>query len=201
MQRRFSRLFATLFVLVALHRTITLPLVMIAPQAMMIEAECADTGCAVSPTPTRLLPVASRIAVERDQAAVARFEARLREPAVRATLLAMETVRRGPMIAMFLFVGIAMWLFGARNEGGSVRAVVWLKRASWAALVLAIVSPFADSLRSAFLLEGVLPADTIELYVDGGRLVWNLMFAAAAWAAIWAIGAGSCARAELSQIV
>lgn len=198
---RAVRVLALIFLALAVHRTASLALPLVAPAYMGFTAEFDAEGQRLRPDPYRLLPAAARTQVEPDAAARARFESRLNDDGVRLRLFLVELVGRLPELAMMYCVGIALWRSSRAGVDAGLSGVPWLFRASIAGVAMAIVTPVAEAVRTGLLLEGVVPTATFDINIDLDAVQQNLLFAAAALSATWTISSGLRARAELADIV
>ena len=197
---RAVRLLALVFLLLALHRTATLALPLTAPAYMGMQFELGGDW-RVEPDPFVILPPERRAGAAATPGARARFDARLDDRGVRWRLLLIELISRIPELAMMYCVGIGLWRSSRPGVDAGLSGLPWLSRAAIAGVALALLTPVADALRSGLLLTGVVPVATFDLYIDLDVLQRHLLFAAAALAATWTIGAGLRARAELADIV
>lgn len=198
---RAVRVLALIFLALAVHRTATLALPLVAPAYMGFKFEFDAEGQRLRPDPYILLPVAARTEVEPDGAARARFESRLDDRRVRLRLFLLELAGRLPELAMMYCVGIALWRSSRAGVNAALSGVPWLFRASVASIAMAIVTPVAEAVRTGLLLEGVVPTATFDINIDLDAVKQDLLFAAAALAATWTISSGLRARAELADIV
>lgn len=198
---RAIRLLALVFLLLGVHRTATLALPLVEPAYMGWLATYEDGTLKVAADPFVLLPAEPRAAVMADAAARERFGSRLDEPGVRAPLFLIEFVTRLPELALMFCLGIALWRSSRRGTDAALSGTIWLARAGLAAVSMALLTPLGEGVRTGLLLQGVVATSPVDLHVDFGALLRNLLFAGAAWAAAWTISAGLRARADLAEIV
>jgi hypothetical protein len=195
------RVLALVFLALAVHRTATLALPLVAPAYMGVMFEYEAGRAQLRLDPYVLLPVAARTQVEPDAAARARFESRLNDSGVRLRLFLLELAGRLPQLAVMYCIGLALWRSSRPGVEAALSGVPWLLGAAIAGLVMAVATPIAEAVRTGLLLSGVAPTATFDINIDLDEMQRNLLFAAAALAATWTISAGLRARADLAEIV
>ena len=195
------RVLALIFLALGVHRTVTLALPLAHPAYMGWFLEYDAGSLRIGPDPLVLLPTESRVQVESDARARARFGERLKARPVRLQLFAIELFGRLPELALMYCLGIALWRSSRPGADAALSGVPWLLRAAAAGVALALLTPVAEAVRTGLLLRGVVPTATFDFHVDFDTVQRNLLFAAAAWAATWTIASGLRARAELAEIV
>lgn len=116
-------------------------------------------------------------------------------------LAALTLLDEGLLVFLFLAVGLTLLRLGKRGEHVLVRALPWLKRGAFAAMLWAVAQPLTDSLRAMLLFPGTPSGASwfvgIDLTVAGPAL----LFAVAAYATTWALEAGICAERDLADFI
>ncbi len=100
-----------------------------------------------------------------------------------------------------VFIGLALRALAARRGDDLARALPWLRRASFSALVLAVATPLAISLDAMVLFPGTPLGARWYIGVEFDRLALHLLLAFAAIAVVWALDAGSRAEREVAEFV
>lgn len=199
-RHRATRALAVVFLLIGLYRTATLAWPLIDPEHMAILIDFGPPPT-IEPYGIDLLTPEQRVVVERSPATVARYHARLADPAVRARLFGYELTARLPQLLLLWGLGIALWRLARPGADAARRAMPWLVRATMGGVIYAAVSPVIETLRNQMLLTTVVADADNGFLIDLEPITYGLLFAGAAWAATWAIAEGVRARAELDAIV
>lgn len=199
-QRRVCRLAAGLFLLVALTQIIAVAISWSVPGAQY-NMRCSDTGCVTTGTPEVALPDDLRAQMQASPESVQQFERHVRKPHIWASLGVVNLIQLAPMMALLILVAVAMRKLGQDRPDAMAAALPWIKRASIAALALAIVPPFAAAARVMILMPGTPHGPGIYFSLDGGPLLINLLIAFAAFVVAWALEAGSRAARDVGGFV
>lgn len=197
---RVVRVFAVLCFLVAGLGAATLPAMLVAPQWLAFSLDC-DDGCRPKPEPLdQLSPELQHIMVNVPKVEE-RMTAAMFDPFWWWRLFGIQILNMLPFAIVFFSVGMALWRFGNREERRDWSAIRWLQRATAAGVALAIAEPLAGFLRDAVFIGAVTDIDAFSYSVEFSEMITHLLFAGAAWAAIWALAAGLRARGDLAEIV
>lgn len=200
-QAMVCQIAAILFAIAALIRAASVALLIVAGNGAVTGVKCGDGGCYTVERPDLLLPESERSAVTSSPAAAAKLADYVKRPWVRALLATIDLAAAGPFVLLMLFVSKATWRLGSRKEGDFDRALPWLRRASVAALALALVPPVTDSLRAMLLFHATPTGPSWYLEIDIGPLLTGLLLAFAAFIVSWALAVGSRARADVAEFV
>jgi hypothetical protein len=197
-QAFLSRLAGTVFLLAAAAMLVVVAVAGLTPGA---SPYCSDQGCAWNPVPTKLLDSDVRMQVEASDATRRAFAAHVGRPSVRLQLAAAEAIDSLPFGCLLLCLGRALRRFGMQREEALARGLPWLRRASLAAIVWAISSPFYNSVLESVLSGGTPsgPMVMIALYLDD--IAAGLLLAMAAYATIWTLEAGLRTKRDLDDFV
>ena len=98
----------------------------------------------------------------------------------------MVLTRGLPFVALMLGTGMALRELAARKENDLARALPWLRRASVAAILMAVAGPVAASARSMIVYPGTPTGPMWYIEVDFLRLAFDLLLALAVFAVVWA---------------
>ncbi|VXC88668.1 hypothetical protein [Sphingomonas sp. AX6] len=199
-QRRICRLSAALFLLVALTQIVAVAISWTVPGAQY-NMRCSDAGCVTTNTPEVGLPDDLRAQMQASPERVQQFERHVRKPHIWAGLGLVNLVQVAPMMALLILVSTAIRRLGRDQSDAMAAALPWIKRASIAALALAIVPPFAAAARVMILMPGTPHGPGIYFSLDGGPLLINLLIAFAAFVVAWALEAGSRAARDVGGFV
>lgn len=198
---RFVRILALIFLVLGVHRTLTLVLPLVAPEYMVMSLQWDANGVHFGADPYSILPAEVRTQIEPDAAARTRFAVRMADGGLRWRLFLLELVGRIPELALMYCMGIALWRSSRPGPDMGLPALPWLTRAAAAGVALALLTPLVDAARTGLLMKGVILRERFYLYVDLDVVERHLLFAAAAWVACWTIAAGLRARQELTEIL
>lgn len=165
-----------------------------------LSVRCGLAGCADLTSLFDLAPEDARPALAASPSAQESFTRYVRMPIVRAGLAAVQLVNDLPFAALMIAVGFALRL--AAHAGDHLaNALPWLRRASIAALMMAVATPVASSLRAMILLSGTPSGPMWYFEIDIVQFVFDIMLALAAFAVAWALDAGSRAKRDLAEFV
>ena len=162
---------------------------------------CDAHGCTGRTHLIDLAPEDTRAALSDSRTAQAAFKRHVARPLVRAGLAAVELTRGLPFVALMLGTGMALRELAARKENDLARALPWLRRASVAAILMAVAGPVAASARAMIVYPGTPTGPMWYIEVDFLRLAFDLLLALAAFAVVWALDAGSQAEQDMATIV
>ncbi|WP_230481305.1 hypothetical protein [Sphingomonas sp. Leaf21] len=197
---RVVRVFALLCFLIAGAGAATLPTMLVGPQWQAFMIDC-DDGCRPKPQPLDQLSPEVRHVIASLPRAPERMTAAMADPYWWWRLFGIQTLNVLPFAILFFSVGMALWRFSSRQEHRDWSGIRWLQRATAAGIVMAVAEPVAQVLRDAVYLTAVADIETFSHSIDFTEIIDNLLFAGAAWAAIWALAAGLRARGDLAEIV
>lgn len=193
---RICRRAGALFLAAALYWTMGLLLAISAPG---LRVNCdLPKPCVTTADALLVLSEEQRTAIAGDPQLRARAEARSAMPGVRIGLGALALLETGPIVVVLLSVGLALRRLGSRGDHVLIQTIPWLKHASRAALVWAVVSVFVQGMRSALLVPG--SAD-IQVSVDLTQAPLPVLLSVAAYAIAWALEAGIYAERDLANFV
>jgi hypothetical protein len=187
-QRRVCRLAAGLFLLVALTQIIAVAISWSVPGAQY-NMRCSGGGCVTTSTPEVALPDDLRVQMQASSESVQQFERHVRQPHIWAGL------------GLVNLVAVAMRRLGQDRSDAMAAALPWIKRASIAALALALVPTLAEAARVMILIPGTPHGPGIYFGLDGGALLINLLIALAAFIVAWALEAGTRAARGMGEFV
>ncbi len=163
---------------------------------------CSDEqGCRQTAELSRLLPESEQALLSNNPEAEARFATYVARPPVRAGLAAIILVDEGLLIFLFVAVGLTLRRLGGRGEHVLGRALPWLKRAAFAAVLWAVAQPLTDSLRTMLLYPGAPSGATWFIGIDLTIAGPAFLLAIAAYAIAWALEAGIRAERDLADFV
>ncbi len=157
---------------------------------------CRDTS-----DPAHLLPEETRAALARDPAAHTRYDAWVARSDVRAGLAGLNLLEQGPVIFLFLAIGLGLRRLGERRKQVLARALPWVRRASRAAIVLGFAHLIVGGLRSALLYPGLAPAGGLQFPLDVNGVALPLLLALGVYTTVWALEAGIRAERDLADFV
>lgn len=162
---------------------------------------CDDTGCRWKPEPLTLLDEEDRAIVAASPANQKRFADYVAMPSTRTGLAATGLLAL-PFTLMILGIGVALLRLGGRSGDPLGTALPWLRRASIAAILWAVLRPLHESLIATILAPG-LPGDEYYFYftADWGKAGNALLLAIAGYATVWALEAGVRAQRDLDEFV
>ncbi len=197
---RAVRAFAVMCFLLAGFGVGTLPTTMVSPKWLSFYIDCED-GCRLKPAPLDQLSPEVRHIVASVPRAQERMVAAMAEPHWRWRLFGIKMLDALPFVFLFFSVGMALWRFSDRQEHRDWNGIAWLQRAAGAGVVLALSAPLAQVLCDAVFLAAVTDTGAFSYTIELTEVANHLLFAGAAWAAIWALAAGLRARGDLAEIV
>lgn len=166
-----------------------------------VAAACAKVGCTMTNHLADQLPEEDRAKIAASPQAGRKFDAYLARPLVRLGVAGIAALDAAPFALLLLGVGLALRRLGGRGDDPLGKALPWLRRASLAAIVRALLTPFTGSLMAMLLYPGTPAGPHWAITVDFGGISVALALAVAAYAAVWAIEAGVQAQRELAEIV
>lgn len=197
---RVVRVFALLCFLISGAGAATLPTMLVGPQWQAFMIDCND-GCRPKPQPLDQLSPEVRHVIASLPKAPERMTAAMAEPYWWWRLFGIQMLDILPFTLLFFSVGMALWSFGNRQEHRDWRGIRWLQRTTAMAIIMAIAEPLAQVLRDAVFLGAMTDVGAFSYLIDFTQIIERLLFAGAAWAAIWALAAGLRARGDLAEIV
>jgi hypothetical protein len=162
---------------------------------------CDAHGCIARTRLIELAPEDTRAELSGSGTAQAAFERHLARPLVRAGLAAVELTRSLPFAALMLGIGMALRELATRKENDLARALPWLRRASLAAILMAVAEPVAASAQAMIAYPGTPTGPMWYVEVNFRDLAFDLLLALAAFAVVWALDAGSQAEQDMATIV
>lgn len=148
-----------------------------------------------------LLPAETLARLNSDAAARGQFDRWAAEPGVRIGLAAIILLESGPMAILFLAVGMALRRLGQKRHHALANALPWLRRASRAAITLAIARILCPVFQAGLLYNGVGGSRALSNPIQLDTAFLLLLLAFAAYATIWALEAGIRAERELADFV
>ena len=113
-----------------------------------------------------------------------RMQQRLQAPKAANLMTAAQLILVIPFVAVFTALALAFWHLA---KGLSRKAIRWLRRSALAAIVLAIAEPVAESLRLTAFSPVVYGREYRIISVSLSELIWAILLAGAAWAAVWVL--------------
>ncbi len=194
----WCRLAGSLFILSAAVMLVVIAFAGLTPGASPV---CDERGCIWNMRPTALLDRDVRLTVEATPATRQRFDAYVARPGVRLALAAADAIDSLPFGVLLLCIGVALRQMGKGSADALARALPWLRRASLAAIVWTILSPFYDTAVESILSPGTPTGPTIQFFIYGSSIAIGALLATAAYVAIWALEAGLRAQRDLADFV
>lgn len=191
---------AALFLLVAVTQIIAVAISWSVPGAQY-NLRCSDAGCVTTSTPEVALPDDLRVQMQASSESVQQFERHVRKPHIWAGLGMVNLIQFAPMMALLILVAVAMRRLGQDRPDAMAAALPWIKRASIAALALAILPSLAVAARVMILMPGTPHGPGIYFALEGGALLINVLIAFAAFIVAWALEAGSRAARDVGGFV
>ena len=161
----------------------------------------AEQRCRGGADAANLLPDETLARLKSDIKARDRFDSWVAEPGVRVGLAAIVLLESGPMAFLFLAVGMALRRLGQQRQQALADALPWLRRASRAAIALAVARIVCPILQAALLYNGVGGSRALSNPIQMDTAFLFLLLAFAAYATIWALEAGIRAERELADFV
>lgn len=199
-QARVCRVAAGLFLAAAAVQALALLLSWLSPEAQ-VTLRCAAAGCESFARPEAMLPGDLRAAVAASPDAMQRFIEYVRAPVTRIGLALLGLIGNAPIIALMLSVAAAMRRLAMRDADALAGALPWIRRASIAALFMALMPPVVTSLRVMLLMPGTPHGPGYYFALDLAPLLFNVLVAFAAFIVAWALAAGSRATRDMSEFV
>lgn len=161
----------------------------------------SEEGCRAGADAANLLPDETLTKLNGNPPARRRFDAWVTTPGIRIGLAAVVLLESGPMPVLLFAVGMALRRLGQKRRNALADALPWLRRASRAAIVLAIARVVAPILQSLLLANGFDEPEVLTSPIMVETTLLLLMLAFAAYATIWALEAGIRAERELADFV
>lgn len=163
---------------------------------------CSDGhGCRQAANLASLLPENDRALLSGDPGAQARLATYVAQPLVHAGWAALTLVDEGPLIFLFVAVGLTLRRLGKPGEHVLTHALPWLKRGAFAGVLWAIAQPLTGSLRTMLLYPGTSNGPSWFIGIDLTVAGPALLLAIAAYATAWALEAGVRAERDLAKFV
>lgn len=197
-QRRFAQAVGTVLMLVGAISFAASIIVLWAPGAVV---SCDAGGCIGQTDAVLAAPDAAKAAFSNSPSALAHFKAYLASPFVHGSLPALAAIGALPFALLLWTAGCALRCLGTHHERALSRASPWLRRASFAALGMAVITPVTDSLRVMLLLPGTPVGAMWWIEADLLKTGLHLLVAFTAFVICWAIDVGSSAEREASDFV
>lgn len=157
--------------------------------------------CRGTSDPTLLLPDDARAALARDAAALVHYGDWVARPDVRVGLAGLTLLEHGPVVFLFVAIGVVLRRLGERRKHVLARALPWLRYASRAAVVLALARLVVGGLRSALLYPALDHAETVRFPLDVNGMTLPLLLAFGVYTTVWALEAGIRAERDLAEFV
>ncbi len=161
----------------------------------------SEQDCRVGADAANLLPDETLTKLNSNPTARRRFDAWVATPGIRVGLAAVMLLESGPMPVLLFAVGMALRRLGQKRRNALADALPWLRRASRAAIVLAVARVLAPILQSLLLANGFDHPEVLTSPIMVDMTLLLLMLAFAAYATIWALEAGIRAERELADFV
>lgn len=197
-QAGHARALARLFVTVAV---VTLVATIAAALLQGLTVHCRPEGCTGATDIGATLPDEAKRTIESSPAARSAFAAYANQPLVALLLGAITVLNVTPFAILMLFAGLALRQLGALRADALAAALPCLRSASFAAMAMAVVKPLTASLTAMLLLPGTPLGRMFWIEVDFVALGQQLLLAAALFAVVWAIDAGSRAARDIADFV
>ncbi|KQM28915.1 MULTISPECIES: hypothetical protein [unclassified Sphingomonas] len=160
-----------------------------------------EQRCRSGADAANLLPDETLARLKRDTKSRGQFDRWVAEPGVRVGLAAIVLLESGPMAVLFLAVGMALRRLGQQRHHALAEALPWLRRASRAAITLAVARIVCPVLQAGLLYNGVGGSTALSNPIQVDTAFLLLLLAFAAYATIWALEAGIRAERELADFV
>lgn len=160
-----------------------------------------EQGCHGGADAANLLPDETLTELNSNPTARHRFDAWVAKPGIRVGLAAVVLLQSGPMPVLLLAVGMALRRLGQKRRNALADALPWLRRASRAAIILAVARVLAPIFQSLLLVNGFDHPEVLTPPIMVETTLLLLMLAFAAYATIWALEAGIRAERELADFV
>jgi len=161
----------------------------------------SEQRCTGEADAANLLPEETLLRLKSDAEARGRFDQWVAKPGVRIGLAAIALLELGPMAVLFLAVGMALRRLGQKRHHALADALPWLRRASRAAVTLAVARILCPVLQAGLLYKGVGGSQVLSNPIQMDSALLLLLLAFAAYATIWALEAGIRAERELADFV
>lgn len=161
----------------------------------------SSTGYAARTILLDLAPEDARPALAASPSAQEEFARHVARPLVRTGLAGVVLIDDLPFAALMFGVSLALRKLATRAGDDLAGALPWLRRASIAAVLMAVATPVAASLRAMILLPGTPSGPMWYFEADVSQLVSDLLLALAAFAVVWALDAGSRAERDVAAFV
>lgn len=196
---RIARLAAMVFVLIGTISAVGPVAIGMRPG---LSVDCGPAaGCVDRVDLIGLAPDDQRAVLSRSPVARAHFSAHVARPLVRVGLAATNLLGAMPFAGLMICVGLGLARLAGRRGNDLARALPWLRRAAFAALLLVIAGPVADSLRAMILYPGTPAGATWFFTLEFRSATIDLLLALAVFAVVWTLDAGSRAARDVAAFV
>lgn len=162
---------------------------------------CDASGCVDRTDLLRIAPEATRAALAAAPDALHRFAAYVALPQVRTGLGIAAFIAALPFAVLLACVAKGLGHLARRGGGERARALPWFRRATYAAVAMALLGPIGESAVPMLLYPGTPLGPRWEIAVDAIPLALNLLLALAALSTLWALEVGSRAERDLEEFV
>lgn len=162
---------------------------------------CDATGCVDRTDLLRIAPEAARNSLAATPDALQRFAAYVARPQMRIGLGIAAFTAVLPFAVLLACVAKGLGQLARRERRDLARALPWFRRATYAALAMALLGPIAESAVPMLLYPGTPLGPRWEIAIDVIPFALNLLLALAALSAVWALDAGSRTERELEGFV
>ncbi|MEH3041417.1 MAG: hypothetical protein PGN21_15315 [Sphingomonas paucimobilis] len=161
----------------------------------------SEQRCTGGTDATNMLPDETRLMLNRDPEARGKFLAWMAKPGAHAGLAALILLEFVPMMILLFSVGMALRRLGERKRNALTLTLPWLRRASRAAIALAVARLIVPVPTAILLYQGVNQDDIVLPRIDLSNTLVLLLLTVAVHAVIWALEAGIRAERELADFV
>lgn len=161
----------------------------------------SEHRCTGGADAANLLPDETLAGLKSDTEARDQFDQWVAKPGVRVGLAGIVLLQSGPMAILFLAVGMALRRLGQKRHHALADALPWFRRASRAAVTLAVARILCPVLQAGLLYNGVGGAKALSDPIELDSALLLLLLAFAAYATIWALEGGIRAERELADFV
>jgi hypothetical protein len=196
--RAISWYLAGLLLLCACWRLITPLAALVDPMWSTARLSCTP-ACSLTLDPVQLLDWEvrdrARIQVDMEQ----RISSGLEVAEVRAAIIGSRVLRAAPEVFFFLALGFAAG--GFARSGIERRALAWLRRAMWSAVIWPVTGSVAHALNSWATMPMVSGQREVHIGIYPQDLVVGLLVAASLRLIIWALEEALTLRADSDEYV
>ena len=161
----------------------------------------SEQRCTGGTDATNLLPDETRLMLGSAPEARNKYLAWMEKPAVHAGLAALILLEYAPMTILLLAVGMALRRLGERKHNALTLTLSWLRRASRAAIALAVARLIVPLPTAILLYQGLDQPDIVLPRIDLSNTLVLLLLTGTVRAVIWALEAGIRAERELADFV